>query len=330
MSCSSGTFIEGYAIEGATMVAGSHPLRHIPLLFAALSITAPTAGPAASATGTSQICVHSTKAEGAQAPVRLGGRSHRESNVSSAEADAVRAPEHTQPRAGAITVQVDVNVIRPSAVTSEEKLRFRGMVAAQMAVLNRAYAGQDSAAAASTPFRFKLTAGSPRFFANPIWYNAFPGSAEELDMKRALHRGDATRLNVYTTFAADGSFGWTYFPNLYETNPTRDGVVLYEETLPGGNLTGRNEGRTLDHEVGHWLGLFHTFQDGCSRKNDRVADTPAEAFATEGCPVVKDTCSARGADPVHNYMDYSDDDCMNRFTPGQSRRMTNSWYRWRG
>jgi hypothetical protein len=152
-----------------------------------------------------------------------------------------------------------------------------------------------------------------------------------MNMKRALRRGDATRLNVYTAFLPDGSLGWTYFPDKYESNPTLDGVMLWEGTLPGGNApTPYNEGHTLDHEVGHWLGLFHTFQDGCSRINDRVADTPAEGFATSNCPVdVKDTCTARGTDPVHNYMDYSDDSCTNRFTPGQSRRMTNSWYRWR-
>jgi len=215
-----------------------------------------------------------------------------------------------------------MNVIRPAAVTADEKRRFRGMVAAQMAVLNRAFAGQDSSAAASTAFRFKLTAGSPRFFANASWYNARLGSAEELDMKRALRRGGATRLNVYTAFLPDGSLGWTYFPNLYRSQPTLDGVMLWEDTLPGRSADQRvNEGHTLDHEVGHWLGLFHTFQDGCSRKNDRVADTPPEGFASSNCPIVKDTCTAPGVDPVHNYMDYSDDGCTNRFTAGQSRRI---------
>jgi hypothetical protein len=243
----------------------------------------------------------------------------------------MRAPEHRQPPPGTITIQVDMNVIRPASVTAEEKRRYRGMVAAQMAVLNRAFAGQDSSAAASTAFRFKLTSGSPRFFVNVAWYNAVPGSPAELDMKRALRRGDARRLNVYTGSLPDGSLGFTYFPNRYKSQPSLDGVMLWEDSLPGGSAAERhNEGHTLDHEVGHWLNLFHTFQDGCSRKNDRVADTPPEEFSSSNCPnFVKDTCTAPGVDPVHNYMDYSDDGCTNRFTPGQSRRMTNSWYRWR-
>src|SRR3954451_15745741 len=213
--------------EGATMVVVRRR-RHFPVLFAAL-LTATSVGvPATSAAANLQVCVNRTDTAGAAAQARLGGRGHREPSVSPAQADAVEASAHRQPRAGTITIQVDMNVIRPAAVTADEKRRFRAMVAAQMAVLNRAFAGQDSSAAASTAFRFHLTAGSPRFFANASWYNAIPGSAEELDMKRALRRGGATRLNVYTAFLPDGSLGWAYFPNAYESQPTLDGVMLWE------------------------------------------------------------------------------------------------------
>jgi hypothetical protein len=58
---------------------------------------------------------------------------------------------------------------------------------------------------------------------------------------------------------------------------------------------------------------------------DRVADTPSEDRPASGCPVGRNTCPDSGDDPVQNYMDYSDDSCMNNFTPGQSTRMKAMW-----
>jgi hypothetical protein len=77
------------------------------------------------------------------------------------------------------------------------------------------------------------------------------------------------------------------------------------------------------------MGLFHTFQDGCSATNDQVADTPAEANPAFGCPSGSDTCPAAGVDPIENFMDYTDDSCMFKFTAGQSARMLANWNQYR-
>src|SRR3712207_4707396 len=141
-------------------------------------------------------------------------------------------------------------------------------------------------------------------------------------MKRALHKGSAAALNVYSTTFSDGTLGYAQFPG----GPLAlDGVVLDFRTLPGGSLSPYNEGDTGTHEVGHWLGLFHTFQGGCTTTGDSVADTPAEASPAFGCPTGRDTCPAAGADPITNFMDYSEDPCMFEFTRGQATRMLNAW-----
>ncbi|KMU91984.1 metalloprotease 1 [Coccidioides immitis H538.4] len=77
------------------------------------------------------------------------------------------------------------------------------------------------------------------------------------------------------------------------------------------------------------MGLFHTFQGGCSGQGDYVSDTPPQRSPSSGCPVGRDSCPGGGVDPIHNYMDYSVDSCMNQFTRGQGTRMSSMWRQFR-
>lgn len=181
----------------------------------------------------------------------------------------------------------------------------------QIAVLNAAYA----------PWGWSFVLTGTDATNNAGWSTAGPGSANESAMKAALHQGSANDLNIYATNPGGGLLGWATFPWDYAGNPTKDGVVILYSSLPGGNAAPYNLGDTATHEVGHWMGLYHTFQGGCSKNNDLVTDTNRERSAAFGCPANRDTCNQAGLDPIENYMDYTDDACMFLFTSGQDSRM---------
>jgi hypothetical protein len=129
-----------------------------------------------------------------------------------------------------------------------------------------------------------------------------------------------TYLNIWTCNFVDTTLGYGRFPGTAAANV--DGVVLkYNATGRVGTLIPTyNKGRTATHEVGHWLNVFHVFGTGnCT--DDMCADTPVQQTANYGCVAFPHrTCSNNG-DMSMNYMDYSDDGCMNLFTNNQKDRM---------
>ena len=245
-------------------------------------------------------------------------------------ADATRVAEfkkrRTTAKAGTvITIQTYVHVLHDGS----EGLVSERMIKDQLTVLNGAYASRG--------FRFEMARSdrsnpNPDYTNNAAWFND-----AEVAYKTALKEGSADDLNIYIN-SGGGFLGYAYYPTIVGTaSEVLDGLVLAYGTLPGAAQPGisdipgffYNFGDTGVHEVGHYLGLAHTFEGHCSPTNDAVADTPAEKSPDFYCTVGRNSCKDSGGtvelDPIHNFMDYSDDLCLFEFTPGQGDRMSIQW-----
>jgi len=198
----------------------------------------------------------------------------------------------------------------------------QAQITAQIAELNQDFAGQEAAGvAADTGFTFTL-AGVDTYYNNR-WHT----DKQSTSYRSQTRLGGKNALNIWVV---DFNYlGIATFPWDYARNPGIDGIRVQYSSLPGGSATNYNQGKTATHEAGHWFGLYHTFQGGCTATNDEVSDTPAQSSSTTGCPAGRDSCSLPGLDPIHNYMDYSYDSCYDQFTPGQSTRMDSMWAAYR-
>ena len=147
---------------------------------------------------------------------------------------------------------------------------------------------------------------------NAGWYT--DSWEHELDMKSALRIGGSETLNVYVT-TASGLLGWATFPEQFDN--VLDGVVLLNDSMPGGAIDDFNQGDTLTHEVGHWLQLEHTHANGCDGPGDYMDLAPkstkyisrksTEAVMTFDCPVNLNNCVGDcGKNPIHSFMSYVD------------------------
>ncbi|GBF91567.1 hypothetical protein Rsub_04307 [Raphidocelis subcapitata] len=211
--------------------------------------------------------------------------------------------------------------------TSNKGALTDAQISNQMKILSAAFA----------PWGFEFDLVDVSRTANNAWFPLAYSS--EFDMKSATRRGGAGALNVWSVqFDDDKLLGFATFPSEYRSSPKLDGVVVNFESVPGVKDSKYSLGATLIHEVGHWKGLYHTFQGKCKKdvaKGDMVADTPAERKPNyEGCNVLRDTCKGTkggraGYDPVKNWLDYSEDACMDSFTPGQATRMVQQWLAYR-
>lgn len=234
---------------------------------------------------------------------------------------------------GVITIPVVIHVVyhRPAENLSEAQLR------SQLRVLNEDFRRQNRDAsrtdpqwqsvASDTRIEFELAKRDPHghatlgitrtrtsksvFYAgdNAVKYSA-QGGVDAWDTRHYL--------NIWVCHLGMGILGYAQFPG----GPREtDGVVIsYEHFGTMGTVAPPfDQGRTTTHEVGHWLNLRHIWGDGGCEADDHVADTPPADRPHHGCSSFAASCG--GPNMVQNFMDYTDDACMNLFTQGQAQRM---------
>ncbi|MCJ1482569.1 hypothetical protein MMC06_002735 [Schaereria dolodes] len=223
------------------------------------------------------------------------------------------------------------------STTDQAKAVTHAMVANQFGILQTYYAS------ANISFNLLGTDWSVN--------NSWATDADDAGMKQALRKGDYSALNIYfQTNLSTMDYGQMSQLLGYCTLPTNvtfeacteckpqefppvdyilDGCNVLAGSMPNGTVYGYNQGKTAVHEVGHWFGLLHTFQDNTCAVGDTgdfIDDTPQESVSTDGCPVGKDSClSSPGLDPISNFMDYSTDHCYEEFTLDQLARMQNMY-----
>lgn len=304
------------------------------LAVVALLAATGSAPPAGSAAAAEEQCVE--RASGARSERLLDHRQFSRRYVRRVERDYQQrlAVSLQRSRARGMTMRIPVHAHVVDGTGRREQGPSRQGVLRQLAIINDAYSGGQGEANVATPLRFYLA--SYERVVNDWWHNGALDDRADRAMRRNLHRGGPDALNLYFSQPQvhDGSggvvLGYSSFPWQVKRRPLLDGVSIHLDSMPGGSARGYNRGDSAVHEIGHWLGLFHTFEGGCSPRNDMVSDTPAAAQPSFTCEEGRDSCPADpGPDPVHNFLDYSYDSCMNRFTAGQVERMAGMWLAYR-
>jgi hypothetical protein len=234
-----------------------------------------------------------------------------------------------EPTNGLIQIPVVVHVIQPA--TGSSGFIPESRVQSQIEILNedfRAILGTNGENGTDAMVQFYLADVDPRgaptngitYSRSTTWFN------DSGSYWTSLAWDPVHYLNIYTNLAG-GALGYVpYLPQTGSPGTSSDRVVCLWSAFGLNAPIGApyNKGRTVTHEVGHYLGLFHTFSGGCAggscyNGGDLICDTNNESGPVFGCPGSSSSCSS--SNPYHNYMDYSDDLCMEEFTPEQSNRM---------
>jgi hypothetical protein len=219
---------------------------------------------------------------------------------------------------GVVTIPIYVHVVYSN---SNENISD-AQIASQIQVLNDDFRRANSDAnntpsafagvAADTEINFSLAGTFRRSNSTTSWgtnnsvKSAYPPVTP------------ATHLNIWVANIGGGILGYAQFPG---GSSATDGVVVSPQYFgtTGYVAAPFDGGRTTTHEVGHYLNLRHIWGDGRCNRDDFVSDTPKSDRPNYGCPTSARHC--RSDDQFMNYMDYTDDSCMNMFSNGQKDRM---------
>ncbi|MBF2707115.1 T9SS type A sorting domain-containing protein [Flavobacterium soyangense] len=264
--------------------------------------------------------------------------------------DKYKAMKTTSQSGGIITIPVVIHVIYDGEAIGVAPNITDAQVQSQITVLNQDYrkiAGtpgdNSNPVGADTQIQFELAKqdpnGNPTNGIDRVSLNQTSWSDIDIEatLKPATIWDPSSYMNMWSVKFTDNTLlGYAQFPDgsglgglnasggasntdgvvsnydVFGSNDYNDGSFLLDATY--------NKGRTMSHEVGHWLGLIHIWGDSpCG--DDYCADTPVHHDANYGCPTVVN-CDANGNEMVENYMDYTDDACMNIFTKKQKIRIT--------
>ena len=167
----------------------------------------------------------------------------------------------------------------------------------------------------------------PSFATTGMVTSSSSDAASEMALKNLSHWPGEDYVNVWVLASLNGGLSPLGFAYLPPTSGTHDGIVVHHQVFGVGSefdlVQNYDLNRTLTHEMGHYLGLLHTFnatfdcgaESNCTTQGDKVCDTPPTTGSI-GCSAME--CEDT---QVENFMDYANDPCMALFTEGQRTRM---------
>jgi PKD repeat protein len=254
----------------------------------------------------------------AEAIIQRGVEKLKYASANRAEHESVRT----------IPVVVHVLHIGGSENISDEQ------VESQIAIMNEDYGkisgSNGDGSGVDTKVRFCLAKIDPNGHCTNGIVRVFSSLTNHQTFERAflkqLSFWDNTRyMNIYLVKSISGGvLGYSSFPG---GPPDEDGMVVRHDVFGNIGTASSSLGRTASHEIGHWFGLYHTFNNGCGTDvcldGDYVCDTPPQASPSFSCATLN-TCSNDVPDVPdlkENYMNYTPDACKDMFTEGQKLRI---------